>query len=132
MILLYDEHCHICAVFAWILCRSTRHKISILPLGSDEAKPFEVLIAESGYQPWKSAWMIDQNSAFSGIYLILQAVKGVVRGMGRGRPCNHRINDLYSEATCTVPLPCRGFRGLIIRVNYFVLSTRKLRVSTIA
>ncbi|MEE8187443.1 MAG: hypothetical protein V3T99_07280 [Nitrososphaerales archaeon] len=76
--------------------------------------------------------MIDQNSAFSGIYLILQAVKGVVRGMGRGRPCNHRINDLYSEATCTVPLPCRGFRGLIIRVNYFVLSTRKLRVSTIA
>jgi len=132
MILLYDEHCHICAVFAWVLCRYTRHTISILSLGSYEAKRFEVLIAESGYHPWKSAWLIDQNSAFSGIYLILQAVKGLVRGVWRGKTCNHRINDLYSKATCTVPLPCSGFRGLIIRANYFVLSTRKLRVRTIA
>ncbi len=122
-VLLYDNYCSVCYMMAKLAWRLSRKRILVLGMYTKEADPLKILINPNIY--WTMSWMFYENKILGGRKIISPIIKETIKGLIE--PGNSEFINTQPE-TCSLLLPCKGIKGLILRLTLLLTRSYKARL----
>ena len=117
-VLIYDDLCTSCTIFAKIINRLLNGKITMLGHYTDQGKQFKQKIFPENYDGVEMSWFVTNTQAFGGRNVLYQLFKYMFSKKSKIYPKNS-----FNLNECTTD--CNTVKGVVFR-SCSILSTSKI------
>lgn len=128
MLLLYDKHCYVCALFTFMINKITKGTIMPLPLQSFKDYKVRLLALSKGVNIDVTSWVMYKGFICSGIYMVPYLLLGLFKGLIRSNYHGGTFKEFYEPNSCTINKPCSGMLGLTVRFLHFLSKSYRLKI----
>ncbi len=121
MLLLYDNTCYYCSIFAYIAVRLSANRLTPVGLYSKEGDELMALFPK-GVDPYEMFWIVDGSYAYGGLDALFKLLKIIILNLPK-IIYNCYYNNSKPRYSTRICLECSSKCGLVARI-YNLLSKR--------